>query len=210
MRATARVFAVDLHTVLPWLVEAAEQLQAFTVYLLCAIHVRQLHLDEVEARLGTAVPDGGLQGVRHGAPGPWRRVGATAARPGHRAGSKAPADACAAAALCAGGGKTMRRRRRVAVKPRVGCGTREAVGPVLAACGWQSQPAFVERLTLDRRPRGAAIRRRVHPLGQGADGVRHPLALCQGYHNLVLPHASVRSPLWGPAPTNDSGAAKAW
>src|SRR5262249_47439114 len=57
----------------------------------------------VGARLCPAVPDGWLQGVRHGAPGPLRKVGATAAPPGHRAGPEAPVDACAAAALCAGG-----------------------------------------------------------------------------------------------------------
>jgi transposase-like protein len=34
IRAAARVFAVDPHTVLTWLVEAAEQLQAFSQYLL--------------------------------------------------------------------------------------------------------------------------------------------------------------------------------
>ena len=35
MRATARVFEVDPNTVLQWLVEAAEQLQAFSAYFLC-------------------------------------------------------------------------------------------------------------------------------------------------------------------------------
>jgi hypothetical protein len=41
IRATARVFEVDPNTVLGWLVEAAEQLKAFTSYFLCAVHVRQ-------------------------------------------------------------------------------------------------------------------------------------------------------------------------
>src|SRR5215510_1781382 len=35
IRATARVFEVDPNTVLQWLVEAAEQLQAFSCYFLC-------------------------------------------------------------------------------------------------------------------------------------------------------------------------------
>src|SRR5262252_6514155 len=47
MRATARVFEVAPHTVLHWLVEAAEQLQAFSSYFLCEVHVQQLQLDEL-------------------------------------------------------------------------------------------------------------------------------------------------------------------
>ncbi len=49
IRATARVFEVDPNTVLPWLVEAAEQLQAFTHSFLCDVHVTQLQLDELYA-----------------------------------------------------------------------------------------------------------------------------------------------------------------
>jgi len=41
MRATARVFEVDPNTVLPWLVEAAEQLHTFSAYFLCDVHVKQ-------------------------------------------------------------------------------------------------------------------------------------------------------------------------
>jgi len=51
IRATARVFAVDANTVLHWLVEAAEQLQAFSASFLCEVHVRQLQLDELYAVL---------------------------------------------------------------------------------------------------------------------------------------------------------------
>ena len=58
IRATARVFEVAPNTVLPWLVEAAEQLQAFSASFLCAVHVRQLQLDEWYAV---------LRGVRDGA-----------------------------------------------------------------------------------------------------------------------------------------------
>jgi len=57
IRATARVFEVDANTVLQWLVEAAEQLQAFTRYFLCDVHVTQLQLDELYAI---------LRGVREG------------------------------------------------------------------------------------------------------------------------------------------------
>jgi IS1 family transposase len=49
IRATARVFAVDPNTVLQWLVEAAEQLRAFTIYFLCDVHAHQLQLDELYA-----------------------------------------------------------------------------------------------------------------------------------------------------------------
>ena len=49
MRVTARVFEVDPNTVLQWLVEAAEQLQAFSCYFLCDVHVRQLQLEALYA-----------------------------------------------------------------------------------------------------------------------------------------------------------------
>jgi IS1 family transposase len=49
IRAAARVSEVDPNTVLQWLVEAAEQLQAFTSYFLCDVHVHQLQLDELYA-----------------------------------------------------------------------------------------------------------------------------------------------------------------
>jgi transposase-like protein len=51
IRATARVFEVDAHTVLHWLVQAAEQLRAFSHYFLCDVHVEQLQLDELYAVL---------------------------------------------------------------------------------------------------------------------------------------------------------------
>jgi len=41
IRGTARVFAVDPHTVLGWRLEAADQLQAFSHSFLCEAHVRQ-------------------------------------------------------------------------------------------------------------------------------------------------------------------------
>jgi transposase-like protein/IS1 family transposase len=51
IRATARVFGVDAKTVLHWLVEAAEQLRAFSASFLCDVHVEQLQLDELYAVL---------------------------------------------------------------------------------------------------------------------------------------------------------------
>src|SRR6266487_2894662 len=57
IRATARVFEVDANTVLHWLVEAAEQLAAFSAYFLCDLHGKQLQLDELYAVL-SAVKEG--------------------------------------------------------------------------------------------------------------------------------------------------------
>jgi IS1 family transposase len=51
IRGTARVFEVDPNTVLQWLVEAAEQLQAFSRYVLHDVRVRQVQLDELFALL---------------------------------------------------------------------------------------------------------------------------------------------------------------
>src|SRR6266567_3256521 len=51
IRATARVFEVAPNTVLQWLVEDAEQLRAFSRSCLCAVHVKQLQLDELYAVL---------------------------------------------------------------------------------------------------------------------------------------------------------------
>jgi hypothetical protein len=57
MRGTARVFEVDPKPVLPWLVEAAEHLQAFSHHFLHEMHVTQVQLDELFALL-SAVKDG--------------------------------------------------------------------------------------------------------------------------------------------------------
>src|SRR5215471_3228795 len=51
IRATARVFEVDPNTVLHWLVEAVEQLRAFSASFLCDLHLEQLQLDELYAVL---------------------------------------------------------------------------------------------------------------------------------------------------------------
>jgi hypothetical protein len=41
------VFEVDPNTVLGWLVEAAEQPQAFSAYFLHDLHISQVQLDEL-------------------------------------------------------------------------------------------------------------------------------------------------------------------
>jgi IS1 family transposase len=51
IRGTARVFGIDANTVLQWLVEAAEQLQAFSDYFLHELHINQVQLDELYAVL---------------------------------------------------------------------------------------------------------------------------------------------------------------
>jgi IS1 family transposase len=272
IRATARVFEVDPNTVLQWLVEAAEQLRAFSASFLCDVHVKQLQLDELYAVLrgvkaGEISEENALKRLEHARHWVWTAIDpeskllfaidigprtlAMAQQVVHQV-VQVLASGCVplfltdgfkeyATALLAHCGewvqpprrqatgpapkprwmpvsqllyaqvvKTMRRRRLVDVKPRVVFGTREAVGQVLAACGWKINTAFVERLNLDIRQRVAAIGRRVNTLCQGEAGLRHQLALFQVYHNFVLPHASLRQPLLVPEPTNGRGSVKVW
>ena len=63
IRATARVFEVAPNTVLHWLVEAAEQITAFSTSCLCEVHVTQLQLDALYA-VFSAVKDGELSEVK--------------------------------------------------------------------------------------------------------------------------------------------------
>ena len=107
-------------------------------------------------------------------------------------------------------GKTVRRQRLVRGRHRVGCGTLEAVQPGLAAGGWQSNTAVLERLNRSRRQHGAAVGRRVTTRCTGDDGLQQPLAVYHGYYNFCLPHASVRQPLPQPLPPNGTGSAKPW
>jgi IS1 family transposase len=53
IHGAARVLEVDPNTVLGWLVEAAEQLRAFSPYFLHDIQLHQVQLDELYAVLGT-------------------------------------------------------------------------------------------------------------------------------------------------------------
>jgi hypothetical protein len=57
IRATARVFEGDPNTVRQWLGEAAEQLHAFSRYVLCDLHSNQGQLDALSAVL-RAVKEG--------------------------------------------------------------------------------------------------------------------------------------------------------
>ena len=106
--------------------------------------------------------------------------------------------------------KTVRRRRLVRVRHRVVFGTLDAIQQVLAACGWQIQTAFVERLNLTIRQHVAAVRRRVSTLCKGEDGMRQQLALFHVYYNFCLPHASIRLPLPQPVPSHGMGSATQW
>src|SRR5215510_8092666 len=106
--------------------------------------------------------------------------------------------------------KTTRRRHLVRVSHRVVCGTCEAVQQVLAACGWQMNTAFVERLNLTIRQHVAAMGRRSATPCKSAEGLSQQLALIQVYHNFVLPHASLRQPYAEPVPTHGMGSAKVW
>src|SRR6266853_1310619 len=106
--------------------------------------------------------------------------------------------------------KTVRRRRLVRVQHRVVFGTLEAIQQVLAACGWQINTAFMERVNLTIRQHVAAVGRRVTTLCKGEDGLRQQLALYHVYYNFCLPHASLRVPLLQPLPTNGTGSVKTW
>jgi hypothetical protein len=75
--------------------------------------------------------------------------------------------------------KTVRRRRLVNVTHRVVFGTLDRVNAVLAACGWQINTAFVERLNLTIRQHVAAgWAAREHPL-QGRGRGPPPAGLVQ-------------------------------
>jgi IS1 family transposase len=102
--------------------------------------------------------------------------------------------------------KTVRRRRLVQVQHRVVFGTLDRVKQVLAACGWQINTAFIERLNLSIRQHVAAVGRRVTTLCKHEAGLRQQLMLYQVYYNFCLPHTSLRQPL----PTHGTGSAKRW
>jgi IS1 family transposase len=272
IRGTARVFEIDPNTVLSWLVEAAEQLKAFSSYFLHELSIKQIQLDELYAIL-SAVRDGDIseaeaierlsrsphwvwtaidpetklllstqvgdrtlamaQAVLHHiaqvlAPGcvplflsdgyphyltaivthfgcwvqsPRRQVRGSVPKPRWM-----PLPALLYAQVV----KTARRRRIIEVKRRVVFGTKAAVDQVLAACGWQMNTAFVERLNLSLRQRVAVMRRRSAILCKSENGLGQQLVLFQVYHNFVLPHACLRQPLAEPIPTHGTGSAKVW
>jgi len=106
--------------------------------------------------------------------------------------------------------KTVRRRRLVRVRHRLVFGTLEAAQQVLAACGWQINTAFIERLNLSIRQHVAAVGRRVTTLCKGEDGLHQQLALYHMYYNFCLPHARLRVALPQPLPTKGTGSTKQW
>jgi len=213
IRGTARVFEVDPNTVLGWLVEAAEQLRAFTQYFLHDLHLAQVQLDELYAVL-SAVKDGAVSedaaiarlsrsphwvwtamdpesklllsidvgdrtlamaqrvvhhvtqvlapdcaplfltdGFREYATALLTHYGQWVQPPRRQAHGPAPKPCWMPGPqlLYAQVVKTVRRRRLVRVSHRVVFGTVEAVQQVLAACGWQINTSFVERLNLTIR-----------------------------------------------------------
>jgi IS1 family transposase len=272
IRGTARVFEVDPNTVLQWLVEAAEQLRAFSQHVLHDVRVRQVQLDELFALL-SAVKDGevseaeAIERLERSPQWVWvamdpesklvlaidvgARTLAMAQRVVHHVAQVLAPD-CAPLFLTDGfkeyltallthygqwvqpprrlatGSmpkprwvplpqllyaqvvKTVRRRRLVRVQHRVVCGTLEAVQQVLAACGWQINTAFIERLNLSLRQHVAAVGRRVTTLCKGEAGLRQEFILYQVYYNFCLPHTSLRLPLPQPVPTHGTGSAKQW
>src|ERR671923_1195731 len=234
IRGTARVFEIDPNTVLGWLVEAAEQLQAFSAYFLHELQINQVQLDELYAVL-SAVRDGDVseaEAIEHLSRSPhwvWTAIDPESklllhVQAGERTLAMAQAVLHQIAQLLAPGCmplflsdgyphyltaivthfghwvqpprrqaqgpapkprwrplpallyaqviKTTRRRRLVRVSHRVVCGTGEAVQQVLAACGWQINTAFVERLNRTIRQHVAAIGRRVSTLYKGEEGLR--------------------------------------
>jgi IS1 family transposase len=272
IRGTARVFEVDPNTVLHWLVEAADQLRAFSHYCLHDLHFTQVQMDELSALL-SAVKAGevseadAIERLERSPQWVWvamdpesklllaidvgNRTLAMAQRVVHQVVQVLAPD-CAPLFLTDGFReymtallthygywlqpprrqvtgpkpqprwmplpgllyaqviKTVRRRRLVHVTHRVMFGTLERVNAVLAACGWQINTAFVERLNLTIRQHVAAVGRRVNTLCKGEDGVRHQLALYSVYYNFCLPHASLRQALPQSVPTKGTGSAKQW
>jgi len=272
IRGTARVFEVDPNTVLGWLVEAAEQLRAFSQHFLHDVRVTQVQLDELYALL-RAVKDGEVseaealarlsrsphwvwtaidpvtkllltidigdrtlamaqrvvhQVVQVLAPGCvplfltdgfkeyttalLTHYGQWVQPPRRQAQGPAPKPRWMPLPqlLYAQVVKTVRRRRLVRVRHRVVFGTLEAVQQVLAACGWQINTAFIERVNLSIRQHVAAVGRRVSTLCKGEDGLRQQLALYHTYYNFCLPHVSLRQALPQPEPTRGTGSAKMW
>jgi IS1 family transposase len=272
IRAVARVFEVDPNTVLVWLVEAADHLEAFSRHFLYDVHVDQIQLDALFALL-SAVKAGEVseaEAIQRLSRSPYwvwgaldpvtkllltidvgDRTLAMAQRVVHQV-VQVLAPGCVPLFLTDGFKeyttallthygqwvqparwraqgptpkprwvplpgllyaqvvKTVRRRRLVRVQHRVVFGTLEAVQRVLAACGWQINTAFIERLNLSMRQHVAALGRRVTMLCKHEDGLRQQLALYHVYYNFCLPHASLRVPLPQPLPTNGTGSAKTW
>src|SRR5215510_10850754 len=68
----------------------------------------------------------------------------------------------------------------------------------LAACGWQINTAFIERVNRTSQ-HIAAVGRHVTTLCKCKAGLRQQLALYLIYYNCCLPHTSLHRPLQQPA-----------
>jgi hypothetical protein len=82
LRATARGFEVAPHTVLAWLVEAAEHLRALSRYFLCDVHEEPLQLDELYAvrrdrKAGASSDDEAIERVERSRDGVWTAMDPT-------------------------------------------------------------------------------------------------------------------------------------
>jgi IS1 family transposase/transposase-like protein len=270
IRAVARVFETDPTTVLGWLMEAAEHLEAFSHHFVHDLHVEQVQMDELFALL-SAVKDGKVseqQAIKRLSRSPhWVWVAMDpvcklilAIEVGERTLAMAQclvhqvtrvlAPHCAPLFLtdgfrayltalvthygrwlqperCHDKGpqpqprwmpvpgllyaqvvKRYRRRRIVEVTHRVIFGAAQSIESILAQRGWKINTSFVERLNLDVRQHVAAIGRRVNTLSKHEAGLRQQLMLFQGYHNFVLPHASLRVPL--PDVPEGTASVKRW
>ena len=106
--------------------------------------------------------------------------------------------------------KCYRRRRLVGVQHRVIFGAAETIESILAMRGWKINTAFAERLNLDFRQHVAAVGRRVNTLCKHEAGLRQQLTLFHVYHNVVLPHASLRLALPELEPVPGTGVIKRW
>jgi IS1 family transposase/transposase-like protein len=272
IRAVARVFETDPTTVLGWLVEAADHLEAFSRHFLRDLDVEQVQMDELFALL-SAVKDGEVserQAIKRLSRSPnwvWvamdpvcklilavdvgDRTLAMAQRLVHQV-TRVLVPHCAPLFLSDGFReyltalvthygcwlqperrrdkgpqprprwmpqpellyaqvvKRYRRRRIVGVKHRVIFGPAAIIESILAKRGWKINTAFAERLNLDFRQHVAAIGRRVNTLCKHETGLRQQLALFHGYHNFVLPHASLRLSLLQFDALTERRAIKRW
>src|SRR5215468_4648058 len=182
IRAVARVFEVDPHTVLAWLVEVAEQAAAFSQYFLHDVRVTQVQLDELFALLSA---------VQAGEVSEAEAITRLSRSPHWVWGALDPVT-------------------KLLLTIDVGDRTLAAIEQVLAAYGWHIQTAFIERVNLTIRQHVAAVGRRVMTLCKGEEGLHQQLVWYHGYYNFCLTHASLRQPLPQPLPTNGNGSAKRW
>lgn len=104
------------------------------------------------------------------------------------------------------------RGRVVEVSHKVVYGSLKAVQKVMSQTGVGRiiNMAFIERLNLTIRHHVAALGRKVTSLAKTQMGLEAQLSLCQTYHNLCLPHSSLRLPLPEPQPTRGDGSPRKW